>query len=104
MGVDPVTLGWAAVAIAGASAAGNAYQTHEQGKQQKAAAREQKRQSDLQLAQQDQEFNRTNRQQADIAGLLEDNQSKATGTALSGLGGSKVDPLKLGGGSGLLGG
>ena len=83
----------------------NAYQQNKANKQQKAAAREQKLQSDLAMAQQEQDFNRANRQQANIEGLLEENMDKqGTGTSLSGLGGSKVDPLKLGGGSGLLGG
>ena len=82
----------------------NAYQQNKANKQQKRAAAEQKRQSDLALAQQEQEFNRANRQQANIEGLLDANTSTGAGTSLTGMGGSKVDPLKLGGGSGLLGG
>lgn len=82
----------------------NAYQQNKANKQQKAAAREQKRQSDLAMVQQEQDFNRANRQQASIEGLLDANTSTGTGTTLTGMGGSKIDPLKLGGGSGLLGG
>ena len=82
----------------------NAYQQDKANKQQKSAAKEQKRQSDLALAQQEQDFNRANRQQANIEGLLDANTSAGTGTSLTGVGGSKVDPMKLGSGSGLLGG
>ena len=88
-----------------ASTAANVYQGNKQNRQAKRTAAEQKRQSDLALAQQDQDFNRVNRQQADIAGLLDENTApQGTGTSLTGIGGAKIDPLKLGGGSGLLGG
>lgn len=92
----------AVAAVAGAAV--SAYNGNRQNKQAKAAAREQKRQSDLALAQQEQDFNRANRQQANIEGLLDANTQQGTGTTLTGMGGAKIDPLKLGGGSGLLGG
>lgn len=87
-----------------ASTAANVYQGNKQNRQAKRTAAEQKRQSDLALAQQEQDFNRVNRQQANIEGLLDENTAQGTGTSLTGIGGAKIDPLKLGGGSGLLGG
>ena len=95
---------WVGAAVAAGSAIANNYQQNKQNRQAKAAAAEQKRQSDLALAQQDQDFNRVNRQQANIEGLLDANTQQGTGTSLTGIGGAKIDPLKLGGGSGLLGG
>lgn len=87
-----------------ASTAANVYQGNKQNRQAKRTAAEQKRQSDMALAQQDQDFNRVNRQQANIEGLLDENIAQGTGTSFTGIGGAKIDPLKLGGGSGLLGG
>lgn len=93
-----------AIATAAVAAAG-IYSSHQQAKATRQAARMQKQESDRQLKQQQQEFNRANQKEADISGLLNGGQGDNPGaTMITGPGGVNQGLLNLGQGSKLLGG
>ena len=102
-----VTIG-AAVIGAAATVAGTVSSIHSSKRQAKAArsaARAQAEQSNKQLAQQKEQYNRANQKQADIGSLLEANTGSDIGTTmLSGAQGIDPNQLQLQKGGTLLGG
>lgn len=93
----------AVAAVAGAGI--SMYQGNKSAKIAKRSAREQAEAAEKELARAEQDFNRVNQNTANVEGLLEANTAQGQGsTSLSGGMGSPIDPTKLGGGSGLLGG
>lgn len=94
-----VSWGIAAVAAAAASAGANAYQQKRAGDRADAQGRRQAEAAEKARLQQEQDFNKANRKQADIGGLLQVNTPVGGGMGLTG---GTYTPGDLGGG-GMLG-
>lgn len=94
-----------AIGAAVVSTAASIYSSHRQAKAMRAAAKAQVNQSNKQLAQQKEQYNRANQKQADIGSLLEANTGSDIGTTmLSGAQGIDPNQLQLQKGGTLLGG
>jgi len=101
---DPVTAAYVVAASVAASAGASAYSSHQSGKRQERAAREQMEQAERLSREEDQARNKVNRKEADISGILENNKIEGLGnTTLTGGMGAAIDPNKLGKGNNLLG-
>lgn len=87
-----------------AATAANIYASNKQAKAQKAAMKAQVEASNKQLAQQKEQYNRSNQKQADITTVLEQNTAGDLGTTmLTGATGVDKNQYQLGKGSTLLG-
>lgn len=94
---------WVAVGVAAATVATSVYTNDRNRKAQHQAMDAQREESDRQLKQQQQAFNKQNQQQTNLEDIYGANQDSGMGTMITGAQGVNRNQLNLGGGS-LLGG
>ena len=107
MAISAATAMWMAAAATAASAASNAYNQRQAGKRADREGRRQAQAAEQARLQQEQEFNRANRKQADVGSLLDPNAGALSGGPNLTGGGASFDPNAgmndMLGGGGMLG-